>query len=317
MFNKILKLNDKYKINAHPFLKWAGGKSQLINKITDLIPKGILNSNFTYIEPFVGGGAILFWILRNYPDRKIVINDINADLMNVYRVIQTKPKALIKILNELEQKYYSAERFEEKKRKNYYKNRDLFNERTSDNISQAALLIFLNKTCFNGLYRVNRNNQFNVPIGNYKRPKICNAENILSVSEALKNVKILNGDFENTFSYANNNTFFYLDPPYKPLSNTSNFNTYSKDNFDDNEQIRLRDFCVRLSQAGYTWILSNSDVKLENNNSSFFDEIYSEFKIIRVTAKRIISANPSKRGQLKELIITNYNNEQTLSAASM
>ena len=172
---------------------------------------------------------------------------------------------------------------------------------------QSALFIFLNRTCFNGLYRVNGKNEFNVPIGSYKYPTICDKKNILAVSKALQKVEIICGDFEQTIHYTKGNTLFYFDPPYKPLSGTSNFNAYAKDNFDDSEQIRLRDFCHKLNNLNHYWILSNSDVKGKNENNHFFDELYADFKIKRVLAKRSINANPRKRGVLNELLITNNN----------
>ncbi|MEA3443401.1 MAG: Dam family site-specific DNA-(adenine-N6)-methyltransferase, partial [Bacteroidota bacterium] len=172
--------------------------------------------------------------------------------------------------------------------------------------THAALLIFLNRTCFNGLYRVNMSNGFNVPIGSYKKPTICDRENILSVSNALSKVEILCGDFEETLNKAETNTFFYFDPPYKPLSKTSNFNSYAKAEFNDVEQIRLRDFCIRIGKSGHKWMVSNSDVRGREANDSFFDDIYSEFCIRRVRAKRSINVNPEKRGMLNELLITNY-----------
>ena len=155
------------------------------------------------------------------------------------------------------------------------------------------------------MYRVNRKNEFNVPIGSYKKPTICDRENILAVNEALKKVDILCGDFEHILPYATENTLFYFDPPYKPLSETSSFNSYSKYEFDDQEQIRLRDFCIKLDTLNHTWILSNSDVKGKNANDNFFDELYADFNIQRVDAKRSINADPGKRGKLTELLITN------------
>ncbi|MDR3236771.1 MAG: Dam family site-specific DNA-(adenine-N6)-methyltransferase, partial [Prevotellaceae bacterium] len=188
-----------------------------------------------------------------------------------------------------------------------YQKRDLYNTRREEKISQAALFIFLNRTCFNGLYRVNRKNLYNVPIGSYKRPMICDKENILAVSNVLQKVEILCGDFENTLNYATNNSFFYFDPPYKPLTETSSFNSYAKDEFNDNEQIRLRNFCAKLDLLDFHWILSNSDVKGKDINDNFFDDLYRDFIITRVDAKRSINANPEKRGILKELLISNYN----------
>lgn len=305
----------KGKIIARPFLKWAGGKTQLLSSIKIALPKEILKEPFTYIEPFVGSGAVLFWMLNNFPNlRYAVINDVNADLINIFKVIASKPIELIAILKEFQDEYHTLQKLE-KQQEYYYKKRDLYNTRSTDKVEHAALFIFLNRTCFNGLYRVNRNNLFNVPIGRYNKPTICDKENILAVSESLQKVEILNGDFEITLDKADKNSFFYFDPPYKPLSNTSSFNSYSKDEFNDTEQIRLRDFCKKLNTLGYKWMLSNADVKGKNLNDNFFDEIYATDNILRVRAKRSINANPEKRGELNELLITNYSNEQTLSTA--
>jgi DNA adenine methylase len=291
---------------AKPFLKWAGGKTQLISEIGKSLPYKIINKKFTYIEPFVGSGAVLFWMLNNFPKmEKAVINDINEDLINTYRIIAEKPKELLSILKQLQNEFHSFEGNEERKKDYYYHKRDSYNKRIEEKSAQAALFIFLNRTCFNGLYRVNKNNGYNVPMGSYKKPNICDVQNILAVSEALKKVDILCGDFEQTLHYAEQNSLFYFDPPYKPISQTSSFNSYAKDEFNDAEQIRLRDFCKSLNALGHKWILSNSDVKCKDINDNFFDEIYADFDIQRVDAKRSINANPKKRGKLTELLITN------------
>ncbi|MCD4833647.1 MAG: DNA adenine methylase [Bacteroidales bacterium] len=300
---------------AKPFLKWAGGKTQLINEIGKSLPNEITKSKFTYIEPFVGSGAVLFWILNNFPNlEKAVINDINKDLTNTYNIIVSQTKELISILQILQNEFHSLENKPEEKKEYYYKKRELFNTRKEEKISQAALFIFLNRTCFNGLYRVNKNNKYNVPMGSYKKPTICDKQNIIAVSNALQKVEILCGDYEATLDKATTNSFFYFDPPYKPLSETSSFNSYAKGEFNDDEQIRLRDFCSKLEKQGHKWMLSNSDVKGNNPNNNFFDELYSEFSIVRVKAKRSINANPEKRGELNELLITNYNYEQALQS---
>jgi len=276
---------------AKPFLKWAGGKTQLLENIETVLPKIITEDKFTYVEPFVGGGAVLFWILNRFPNiEKAIINDINADLTNTYKTIRNNVDQLILLLSEYEKEYHNLIKNEEEKKKYYYGKRELFNSRISDNTSQAALLIFLNRTCFNGLYRVNRKNEFNVPIGSYKKPMICDKENLLAVNDVLQKVEILNADFENTLNYANENTLFYFDPPYKPLSDTSSFNSYAKDEFDDSEQIRLAQYCNKINSLGYNWILSNSDVKGKNPNDDFFDNIYNKFNISRVLARRNINA---------------------------
>jgi DNA adenine methylase len=303
-------------IKAKPFLKWAGGKTQLITEIEKSLPDEITNKKFTYIEPFVGSGAVLFWMINNFPKlEKAVINDINADLINTYRVIASKPKELISILQILQNEYHNLDEKGEEKKEYYYQKRALYNTRIAEKSIQAALFIFLNRTCFNGLYRVNKNNGYNVPMGSYKKPTICDDKNILAVSNALQKVEILCGDYEKTLNEARPNSFFYFDPPYKPLSNTSSFNSYAKDEFNDEEQIRLRNFCSKLEKLGHKWMLSNSDVKGKDTNDDFFDEIYSEFLISRVKARRSINANPEKRGELNELLITNYAYEQALQPA--
>jgi DNA adenine methylase len=302
IFNSFLKLNKEMK----PFLKWAGGKTQLITEIERNLPPLVLSGKFTYIEPFVGSGAILFWMLNNFPNmEKAIINDVNSDLINT---IKSKPKNLISILKEFQNEYHGLLNKEEQKKEYYYQKRDLYNTRNTDKITQAALFVFLNRTCFNGLYRVNRSNLFNVPMGSYKLPTICDEQNILSVSDALQNVEIFKDDFEQTLSYADENAFFYLDPPYKPLSATSNFNSYAEGIFDDEEQIRLKDFCLKLDSRNSKWLLSNSDVQ----DNKFLDKIYVSFEIQRVRAKRIINSKPDKRGELTELLITNYPTEKRL-----
>jgi DNA adenine methylase len=301
---------------AKPFLKWAGGKTQLISQIEKSLPFEIGSKNFTYIEPFVGSGAILFWVLNKFPKlKKAVINDINQDLINTYQVIASKPKELISILQILQNEFHSLEDKPEGKKIYYYSKRELYNTRREEQSGQAALFIFLNRTCFNGLYRVNKNNEYNVPIGSYKKPTICDKQNILAVSNALQSVEILCGDYEKTLNEANSNSFFYFDPPYRPLSNTSSFNAYSKDDFNDKEQIRLAEFCKKLNLLGYDWMLSNSDVKAKDINDRFFDDLFNDFNIQRVMAKRMINANPEKRGELKELLITNYPYEQAMQVA--
>ncbi len=309
-------MRDIKQINkrAKPFIKWAGGKTQLLSEIANIIPDNIRYAEFTYIEPFVGGGAVLFWMLQQYPNIKnAVINDINTDLTNSYQTVKENVDDLISTLQTWEEEYHSLTNDQDKKKEYFYSKRALFNTRKSEKTIQTALFIFLNRTCFNGLYRVNRKNEFNVPIGSYKAPMICDEENLRAVSKVLQKVIILNGDFEQTLRYAKGSSFFYFDPPYKPLSETSSFNSYAKDEFDDTEQIRLAKFCEKIDLLGYNWILSNSDVKGKNPNDNFFDELYSELNITRVLARRNINSNPKKRGELTELLITNYAYEKTMS----
>lgn len=298
-------VNSKSVVKARPFLKWIGGKTQILRFIQERIPYRE-GDTFTYIEPFIGSGAVLFHIISNYPNLKnIVINDINADLIQVYRGIADSVGDIIETLKEWEWEYHKIAFNEEMKGEYYYEKRSLFNLKKSDVFIQAALFIFLNKTCFNGLYRVNRKNKFNAAVGSYKKPMICDEDNLRNISSALQGVTILNGDFEETFNYAEGKTFFYLDPPYKAISKTANFNSYSKDQFNDNEQLRLKKFCDKISFSGHKWLLSNSDPKNNEPDNDFFDDLYREYHISRVPASRRINVNPQKRGSISELLITN------------
>ncbi len=286
---------------AKPFLKWAGGKTQLLHDIENKFPYQ-KDDTLTYIEPFVGAGSVLFWVLNHFPNIKtVVINDINEDLIQTYQIIKNNVQALIPLLKEWENEYHQLVQ----KKEYYYAKRTLFNTRHSDAVTQTALFIFLNKTCFNGLYRVNKKNHYNVPIGSYKTPLICDEENLYAVNQALKKVEILNGDFEHTIDFITKNTVFYLDPPYKPLSQSSSFKAYSQYDFNDQAQIRLKEFCDTLDAKNCKWILSNSDVKSVNPNNHFFDDLYEKYHINRVSAKRNINANPTKRVKLTESLIAN------------
>lgn len=295
---------------AKPFLKWAGGKGQLLTQLDEHLPEELQRQEFTYIEPFVGGGAMLFHMLRKFPNiTHAVINDINPHLVTAYRTIKDRPRELIEHLATLEREYYALSD-EEAKKEFYLGIRDLFNESVLDDVNRTKYLIFLNRTCFNGLYRVNAKGKFNVPFGRNLHPTICNADTIIADSEALNraHVTILNGDFERTIDEMGKGiTFFYFDPPYRPLNATSSFNSYAKEEFNDNEQIRLRNYCVRLNEhPDVRWMLSNSDCSAKNPEDTFFENIYADFHIYRVHASRAINANPNKRGKLTELLIKNY-----------
>jgi len=293
--------------NAKPFVKWAGGKTQLLPIIKRSLPlKWLQSKDATYIEPFVGSGAVLFWMLGNVPQlKKAVINDINADLINTYQIIADKPHELISILRELEREFHELDTNSSKKKEFFNKHRVLYNSRKETLIYQAALFIFLNRTCFNGLYRVNRNNEFNVPMGAYHKPLICNEENILSVSVALQKVEIVCGDYQTTLDHVTPQSLFYLDPPYKPLTASSRFTAYAKDEFNDEDQIRLRDFCTKLDLFGHYWIMSNSDPRNIDEHDNFFDDLYKRFHVMRVEARRNINSKAEKRGFINELLITN------------
>ena len=292
-------------MQVKPILKWAGGKSQLTSTIDARIPNKFRDGNFTYVEPFVGGGAMFFWLQNNYKIKNAVINDVNSDLVSCYKIVQKRVEALIEVLASYQEEYQRISPDTESKKEFYYSIREEFNSHSKDKIERAAQLIFLNKTCFNGLYRVNRKGEYNVPIGSYKNPKICDPENLRLAAKALEGVTILNGDYSETLLYANSEALFYLDPPYKPISATSSFNAYAKGSFDDAEQIRLFEFCRDLNDKQCTWILSNSDVKTEENPDEFFDELYDGYDVRRVSATRAINSNSAKRGKLNELLISN------------
>ncbi len=309
--------------NAKPFIKWVGGKGQLIEQLTNLLPKDFCCwKDTTYIEPFVGGGAMLFYMLQHFPNIKhAVINDINTDLTTCYQTIRDNAEELILSLKNIEEYYLSIK--EEEERKSFFMSvREQYNQKNLAPVDNTTKFIFLNRTCFNGLYRVNKSGLFNVPFGKYKNPKICDPQTIRKDSELLQRVEILNGDFEETFNYAKGNTLFYFDPPYRPLSDTSSFNDYTKESFNDDAQIRLKEYCDRINNAGYSFMLSNSDCKGKTESDNFFDILYKDYRIERVWASRSINANPNKRGKLTEILVHNYpcveqysfNNQSTLIA---
>lgn len=299
------------KTKAKPFLKWAGGKTQLLPTIDYFLPDTFRDENeITYIEPFVGGGAMLFHMLQKYPNiKRAIINDINPHLINAYNVLRDEPLSLINVLNELQGKF-RALKDSERQKEFYLEIRGLFNMHEAASVEDAAYMIFLNRTCFNGLYRENSKGGFNVPFGRYSNPTICEEALILSDSELLQTVDILNDDFSITADYIQGYTFFYFDPPYRPLDSTSSFNSYVKESFDDDEQVRLRNFYTAISAEGCYAMLSNSDCKGRNSEDDFLDRLYENFHIERVYAKRCINANASKRGTLTELLIRNYQNYQ-------
>ena len=292
---------------AKPFIKWVGGKSQLIEQLDALLPADFDNwKNITYIEPFVGGGAMLFYMLQRYPNiQHAIINDINPDLATCYRTVRDNPSQLIESLRDIESAYFALQS-EEGRKEFFMAVRDRYNEKNLDPIENTTKFFFLNRTCFNGLYRVNKKGLFNVPFGKYSNPTICDPETILKDSGLLQRVEILNGDFEGTFEYAQGNTLFYFDPPYRPLSDTSSFNDYAKEAFNDAAQIRLKEYCDRVNEAGFRFMLSNSDCKGKNEEDNFFDVLYAAYQIERVWASRSINSNPSKRGKLTEILVRNY-----------
>lgn len=303
-------LRSKDKLNkAKPFIKWAGGKSQTLNEIQSVLPKGLGKSITKYAEPFVGGGAVLFDLLSKYEFEEVYINDVNKELINTYKAIRDNCEQLIERLNGVQEFYYNADK--ETQKQIYYDNRTRFNELIAkgnkvSNIEKAALFIFLNKTCFNGLYRVNKKGLYNVPMGDYKKPIICDSENLRNASILLRKVRIECADFKKAEDFIDNETLVYFDPPYRPLTATSDFTAYSENGFGDKEQIQLAAFAKEMTSKGAKIILSNSDPKNINESDDFFDKIYDFCHIKRISASRMINSKGNSRGQVYELLIKNF-----------
>lgn len=296
---------------AKPFIKWAGGKGQLLSQLDKYLPRRLFNEDFTYIEPFVGGGAMLFHMLRIFPNlTKVVINDINENLIKAYLTIKDRPQALIHILQTIENEYLSIP-LEDDRKSMFLDIREKYNAHKVDDVLNSVYFIFLNRTCFNGLYRVNGKGDFNVPFGKYKNPQICNPSVIIADSAALnsRNIIIMNDDYSKTTEHLRDGlNFFYFDPPYRPLSATSSFTSYTKTDFNDGDQTKLADFCKKIDSEKCLWMLSNSDCSAKDPSDRFFETIYNGYSINRVYASRSINANPAKRGKLTELLIhNNYN----------
>lgn len=299
---------------ARPFLKWAGGKAQLLAEFKKRFPPELKKGRLVkYVEPFIGGGAVFFYLNQRFRFEECTLCDVNEELILAYRVIKRSLPRLTQELVGLSEEYI---RNDPDGRKNfYYRIRDEFNRelpainfRTYNArwIHRAAQIIFLNRTCYNGLFRVNQNGGFNVPPGKYSSPDIVNAENLAEVSVLLKNTRIIRDDFSACGKFADEETFVYLDPPYRPLNPTSSFTSYSRQGFSDSEQRRLAEFFRMLDRKGAKVMLSNSDPGNEDPDDSFFEELYRGYSICRVPAKRMINCNGTRRGEITELIITNY-----------
>ncbi len=307
----ILKNEIFEEINAKPVLKWAGGKGMLLPQITEHLPTKLkFGAIKRYIEPFIGGGAVFFDIANNYNFEDAYLFDINPELVILYNVIKYNVNDLIAELFELQQKYNISE----DKTAFYYSIRDAYNSFdkninansfSKDFIRRAALTVCLNRTCFNGLYRVNSKGLFNVPVGKYKNPRILDENNLKEVSKALQHATIIQTDFADVLKYVNKDSFVYYDPPYRPIDANS-FNSYAVGDFNDEEQIRLKETFAKVDALGALQMLSNSDPTNHNAGDHFFDDLYSKYNIHRIWAKRIINANPNGRDGVRELLITNY-----------
>ena len=293
-------------VTLKPFVKWVGGKSQLVEQIEKMLPTDGEKVLTKYAEPMVGGGALFFSILSKYDFEELYISDINAELINAYQAVKNDVNNLIAKLNEMQMLFLPMD--ENGRKYFYYTVRERFNSTTLTEetaTEKAAQFIFLNKTCFNGLYRVNRKGQFNVPMGTYNNPTICDDENLRNIHEALQNVTIVCGDYSLSKLFIDKDTFVYLDPPYRPISETSAFTAYNSDAFDDEEQIRLSKFIDEINLSGAKIVLSNSDPKNVNEEDNFFDDLYKNYKINRVEASRAINSKGDKRGKINELLICN------------
>jgi DNA adenine methylase len=274
-----MSIDIQPEIFPRPFLKWAGGKSKLIQQYIPYIPKEFN----TYYEPFLGGGALFFHLLP----KSAVLTDINPELINVYRCVKDKTEPLIALLAEHQQNH----------NQHYYYQVRQYSYETD--VERAARVIYLNKTCFNGLYRENSKGKFNVPIGQYKNPKICHPDLLYAASTALQSAEIDARGFAEVMNYAKSNDLVYFDPPYYPISNTSNFTAYSRYSFSKDDQITLRDVFAELASRGVKVMLSNSDCDLIRS-------LYTEFNIHHISAARAINSNAKKRGKIAELLVTSY-----------
>ena len=315
--SNLLKATDTLPLNsfgAKPFLKWAGGKGQLLQKFQKLYPQQLRDKKIkNYYEPFLGSGAVYFNIAQNYSIEKAWLYDINPELVLTYKVVQQDAAKLIDFLYRYEKEYLKLSNTQREKyfynqRTNY--NLQRFNtdyEKYADGwIARAAQLIFLNRTCFNGLYRVNSKGEFNTPAGKYDNPKICDEYNLLAAAKVLEIATIKRADFSQVKRDLKKNSFVYFDPPYRPISKTASFKAYSKNDFGDKEQCELAALFAAIDKSGECAMLSNSDPKNNNPEDNFFDDLYSAFKLIRVPARRMINSDASKRGSINEIIVTNY-----------
>lgn len=274
------------KKHLKPFIKWAGGKRRLVGELQKRMPSYVDN----YCEAFIGGGA-LTWSLDKIMFKKIIINDYNSELINVYKMVKEQPEALLAELSahvNTEEHYYIVRDMDRKPR---------FSELHP--LIRAARFIFLNKTGFNGLYRVNSKGQNNVAYGKYEDPCIVDISNILACSEFLQNIEIVEGDFANTMQFLNENSFVYLDPPYAPVSKTSNFTGYTDKGFHDDTQVRLKKYCDELNAKGIKFMMTNS-------SASLVYDLYKDYNLEEIQASRSINCKADGRGKVKELIIRNY-----------
>ncbi len=299
---------------ARPFLKWAGGKGQLLEQLESFFP-GELKAGLLrrYVEPFVGSGAVFFRVMQSYPLQECLIADINPELILVYSVVKRDVEGLIERLRDIEDRYLPLD--EGERREFYYQVRKQYNDQRRTTqfsayepgwVERAAAMLFLNRTGYNGLFRLNSKGEFNVPVGRYKNPHILNAGNLRRAARLLSQVTIQYCDFEAVADHVDHETLVYFDPPYRPLSTTAHFTAYSENKFDDRQQLRLAAFYRQLDARGGKLMLSNSDPHNVDPADDFFEQAYRGFRIERLQAKRNINSDPRKRGPISELLILNY-----------
>ena len=296
-----------------PFLKWAGGKTQLLGELEKHLPNEIKVSGKIkkYFEPFVGGGALFFYLSSYYRIEEAYLSDINKELILTYNVIKNNPMELIEILTDLSDSYIKTD----DKKELFYNVREDFNKAlinfnyenySDEHIKRASQMIFLNKTCFNGLFRVNKSGEFNVPFAHPENPLICDKNNILNVSKALENTEIVTASYLDSEELIDDKSLVYLDPPYRPLDKKSSFEGYSKLDFDDDSQRELAKYFKNITEKGAKALLSNSDPHNTDPNDNFFDDLYSDYKIDRVEANRFINSKADKRGPINEILVYNF-----------
>jgi DNA adenine methylase len=299
---------------ARPFLKWAGGKTQLLREVVPRLPPGLSDGTITrYVEPFVGSGAVFFYVNQRFSLGECHLYDINEELVVLYQVVQRDVRGLIEQATALADAYAGAS--EDVRRDLFYRVREQFNrDRAAIDfaaygeawVERAARLLFLNKTCFNGLFRVNSRGEFNVPFGKYKKPAICNAPVLEAASRVLANTEIRLGDSAVCAEVVDEHTFVYFDPPYRPLNATSSFTSYARHGFSDDDQVRLAGLFADLDRRGAKLMLSNSDPRNHDPGDRFFDDLYGAWTIERVPARRSINCRGDRRGTVTELIIRNF-----------
>lgn len=280
-------------MTVKPFIKWVGGKGKLISELEKYFPKEFNR----YYEPFVGGGALFFYLKQTKNISFSSINDINSKLITAFIQIQQNPEKLITLLKNIETEYKKLSL--EDQEKFFYQKRELYNKENNDELTTAAYLIFLNKTCFNGMYRENSKGEYNIPFGDQKNATVCDEKNILAVSECLKNTDITNQSFEESINNCQKGDFIYFDPPYYPINTTSNFTSYSRSTFGSREQEKLKSVFTDLAQKGCFVMLSNS-------NTPYIIDLYKDFNINYLYAARSINSKGDKRGKIKEVVVTNY-----------